>query len=273
MLYNSIGTITLSSVGVVILLIWLGTLRFPLLLVRDFINDLIRSRKFLVLLLSVICILLVNKYELNFEESINYNVDFTPWIHGLEGHFVQSIQHIFSNPYITQITVFFYIIVFQSLLIGSIGVYIIDRNKVFVYATCFAIITNYAVAIPFYVLFPVNEVWSYPPAGVSFLMLDVFPRFEQEYRPLSGLNNCFPSLHTSISVTIMLLAARSGNIRWRIITTISSIIILFSIFYLGIHWLTDMLAGTMLGVFASSSGIYMAKRTIRKEGSSLASSL
>ncbi|MGF7045924.1 membrane-associated phospholipid phosphatase [Paenibacillus sp. DS2015] len=272
MLYNSIGTISLASTGAVIILILLGTLRFPLLPVRNFIMDLIRSRKFIILLICVICILILNKYELKFEESLDYNVDFTPWIYGIEGHFVQSVQHIFNNPYVTQITVFFYIIVFQSLLIASIAVYIIDRNKVLVYATCFAIITNYAIAIPFYILFPVNEVWSYSPSGVSFLMLDVFPKFEQEYRPLSGLNNCFPSLHTSISVTIMFLAARSGNIRWRVITGISCLIILFSIFYLGIHWLTDMIAGTMLGLFASSFGIYMAKRTIQKERTSLQSS-
>ena len=131
------------------------------------------------------------------------------------------------------------------------------------YATCYAIIINYAVAIPFYLYLPVNEVWSYAPAGVRFVMLDIFPKFEQEYRPLSGLNNCFPSLHTSISVTMALLAFRSGNRLWMIITSIAAILIVFGIFYLGIHWLTDMFGGVLLAVLASSLGIQLSRMTLR----------
>ncbi|MFD2880164.1 phosphatase PAP2 family protein [Paenibacillus rhizoplanae] len=115
----------------------------------------------------------------------------------------------------------------QAVLAASLGIYLLDNNRVILYATCYTIILTYAIAIPFYLYFPVNEVWSYAPAGVRFIMLDAFPKFEQEYRPLSGLNNCFPSLHTAISVSMALLAYRSGNRRWMVISTISAVIIVF----------------------------------------------
>ncbi|WP_237391869.1 phosphatase PAP2 family protein [Paenibacillus dendrobii] len=270
MLFQSMQSISIASTVVVILLIWLGTLRNPFKAAYLFIRELLTSRKFLLLFFIMVCILLANKYELKIENSFDYHKDFTPWVYSLEGHFVKNLQDFFHSSYITPVSVFFYVIVFQSLLIASVGVYISDQNKVFVIATCFAIIINYAVAIPFYLFFPVNEVWSYPPSGVSFLMLDIFPKFEEEYRPLSGLNNCFPSLHTSISVTMMVLGLRSGNRRFGIMTTISAIIIIFSIFYLGIHWLTDMVAGTILGLLASNLGILFAKMSLRgKEGAML----
>lgn len=270
MLYQSMQGISIASAITVVLLIWLGTLRNPFKAAYLFIKELLTSRKFLLLFFIMVCILLANKYELNIEESMNYHKDFTPWVFSMEGHFVKHLQDFFHSSYITPISVFFYVVVFQSLLIASVGVYISDQNKVFVIATCFAIIMNYAIAIPFYLFFPVNEVWSYPPSGVSFLMLDVFPNFEQEYRPLSGLNNCFPSLHTSISVTMMVLGLRSGNRRFGIITTISAVVIIFSIFYLGIHWLTDMIAGTILGLLASNLGILFAKKSLKgKDGAML----
>lgn len=149
------------------------------------------------------------------------------------------------------------------MLAASLGIYLLDKNRVILYATCYTIILTYAIAIPFYLYFPVNEVWSYAPAGVRFIMLDVFPKFEQEYRPLSGLNNCFPSLHTAISVSMALLAYRSGNRRWMVISTISAVIIVFGIFYLGIHWLTDMIGGTLLAVLSTAIAVPLAKLTLR----------
>ncbi|ETT67294.1 MULTISPECIES: phosphatase PAP2 family protein [Paenibacillus] len=269
MFYQSMNHIVLYTVALVVILVWIGAKRNPLMALVEIGKEMLRSYKFLLLIAGMFGVLAINKYELQIEQKMHLTSDYTPFIFGLEGHFVQAVQDIFYSPWLTPIIVFFYIFMLQSVLAASLGVYLLDKNRVMLYATCYAIIINYALAIPFYLYFPVNEVWSYLPAGVKFTMLDVFPKFEQEYRPLSGLNNCFPSLHTSISVTMALLAFRSGNRRWMVITSISAVVIVFGIFYLGIHWLTDMIGGTLLAVLASTVGVQLAKLTLRGREESL----
>ncbi|ASA26473.1 inositol phosphorylceramide synthase [Paenibacillus donghaensis] len=261
--------VVLYTVVLVILLIWLGARRNPLMALVDTGRELLSSYKFLLLFAGMFGVLALNKYELNMEREMNLSSDYTSFIYGLEGHFVQKLQELFYAPWLTPIIVFFYIFMLQAVLAASLGVYALGKNRVMLYATCYAIIINYAIAIPFYLYFPVDEVWSYAPAGVKFVMLEVFPRFEEEYRPLSGLNNCFPSLHTSISVTMALLAIRSGNRRWMVITGITAAIIVFGIFYLGIHWLTDMIGGSLLAVLATSLGVQLARLTLRTKENSV----
>lgn len=262
MLYQSMNTIALFTALNIIVLIWLGTLRNPLKALYVLVRELVTTPRFLILFVSMAGILLLNKFEQQIEQDYFRNqTDFTPMIFQWEGSFVRHLQDFFYSPWITPVLAYFYLLVFQALIIGSLGVYLIQQNKALVYATCYAILINYAIAIPFYLLFPVNEVWSYPPAGVTFHMLDVFPDFETIYRPLSGLDNCFPSLHTSLSMTMALLSFRSGNKRWMIITGVSAALIIFSIFYLGIHWASDMFAGLILSFLASALGLYLGRLT------------
>lgn len=263
MFYQSMNHIVLYTVVIVIVLIWIGARRNPLMAVVEAGKEILHSYKFLLLFAGMFGVLALNKYELQIEDKMHLTSDYTSFVFRIEGHFVQSFQQFFHSPWLTPIIVFFYIFMLQAVLAASLGVYLMDKNRVMLYATCYAVIINYAIAIPFYLYFPVNEVWSYVPAGVKFTMLEVFPNFEQEYRPLSGLNNCFPSLHTAISVTMALLAFRSGNRRWMVITSISAAVIIFGIFYLGIHWLTDMLGGTLLAILASTLGVQLSKLTLK----------
>ena len=211
MFYQSMNHIVLYTVIIVIILIWFGSRRNPLMALGEIGRELLRSYKFSLLVAGMFGVLILNKYELRIEQNMHLTSDYTAFIFGVEGYFVQAFQQFFHSSWLTPIIVFFYIFMLQGTLAASLGVYLLDKNRVMLYATCYAVIINYALAIPFYLYLPVNEVWSYAPAGVTFHMLDVFPNFEQEYRPLSGLNNCFPSLHTSISITMALLAFRSGN--------------------------------------------------------------
>ncbi|MNN98075.1 undecaprenyl pyrophosphate phosphatase [compost metagenome] len=54
------------------------------------------------------------------------------------------------------------------------------------------------------------------------------------------------------------------------VTTVSAVTIVFGIFYLGIHWLTDMIGGTLLAVLSTTTAVQLAKLTLRSGEESLA---
>ncbi|WP_223069201.1 phosphatase PAP2 family protein [Paenibacillus caui] len=263
MLYQSMYLVSLLTVLITIVLIFAGTGRNPFSAAYAFISELVRSWKFLLLFIAMTGALLVNKYELKLEHKLHGTADFTPYFFELEGHFVRNFQQLFHHLWVTEISAFLYVIVLQSLLAASIGIYAGQGNRVFLFATCLTVILNYAIAIPFYLFFPIGEVWSYAPSGAAFYMLEAFPHFEEVYRPLSGLDNCFPSLHTSISVSMAILAVRSGNRRWAAIACVLAVAIIFTIFYMGIHWLADMLGGLALSAFATTVAVRWASRAAR----------
>jgi membrane-associated phospholipid phosphatase len=230
----------------------------PFLAAGSFVQEFFTSRKFLLHFAAMICILFFNKLEMSLEKKINYHADFTGSIFKIEGNFVASIQHFFHNDMLTYATSFFYVVVFPAVIIASIGIYTYQKNYKLLYAICYALMFNYMIAIPFYLFFPVNEVWYFHPS-VELLIKDVFPTFESDYRPLSGLDNCFPSLHTSISVSMAVIAVRSQSAFWKVFVPCSAAFIIFAIFYLGIHWLSDMCAGLVLGVVAARLGLRISE--------------
>jgi len=245
------------------ILIGFGTGCNPFVAIAQFIKQLMSSKRYFLHVGAVIIILFFNKVELRIEEQLLTTTDFTALFHSFEGNIVHSIQQLFQHRWLTPLLAFMYVVVFQALMLASLAVYLLNsqRNRLF-YATCYAIMLNYCIAIPFFLFFPVHEVWSYQDSGVRFLMLDVFPAFETEYRLLSGLDNCFPSLHTSMSVTLAILACYSSNRRWAYIVCGCSTVILFSIFYLGIHWISDMIGGILLGLLASVTALRLSELTL-----------
>lgn len=253
-------------IAITVFFILLFTLRRnPIAIAGTFVQELFSSSKYIFHLAAMLCILFFNKIQLYIEKHIKNPDDFTPSIYNFEGDIVAWIQHTFHNDILTSLLTFFYVVVFPSLLVASLFIYTHSKDKTLFYALCYAMMINYVVAIPFYFFFPVNEVWFFHPR-VDLLILDVFPSFEQEYRPLSGLNNCFPSLHTSISVTLALIAIRSNHVFWHRFVPICAGIIIFSIFYLGIHWLTDMTGGVILGIIASQVGLRVSEGSRAYEG-------
>jgi membrane-associated phospholipid phosphatase len=253
-LFQSMSSVTISSIFTVAFLIALGTGRQPFAAAWSFLKSLVVSRRYLLFFVSVLAIMVLNKNELKIEAWLNVPYDLTPIFSGWEGTWPVWLQTTFHSDILTAICAFFYLVVFQSIMIASLAIYTHQQNMRLYYAFCIALLLNYFMAVPFYLFVPVNEVW-FVHSQVKFLMLDVFPTFEQDYRSLSGINNCFPSLHTSISVTMALLASRSGIRRWSIFAWINACIIIFSIFYLGIHWFTDMIAGVALALLAVTVGL------------------
>jgi membrane-associated phospholipid phosphatase len=258
--FESMTNATVYIVITIFIFLFFSTRRNPFAAAGSFVQEIFTNGKFMFHMVAVIAILFMNKFELAIEKNMNYRADFTGSIFAIEGNFVAAIQQFFHNDTLTYATSFFYVVVFPSVMIASIGIYTFQKNYKLFYATCYAIMINYILAMPFYLFFPINEVWAFHP-NVSLLITDVFPTFESEYRPLSGLNNCFPSLHTSISVTMAVLAAKSNSVFWKRFATLSCGVIIFAIFYLGIHWLTDMAGGVILGVTAARLGLRISENS------------
>ncbi|MCY9661074.1 phosphatase PAP2 family protein [Paenibacillus chondroitinus] len=256
--FQSMTHATVYIVITVIVFLIAATRKNPFVIAGSFVQEIFTSRKYLIHFAALITILFFNKLEMWVEKRIDYKADFTKSIYSIEGNFVSAIQHFFHNDILTVISSYFYVVIFPSVMIASIALYTFQKNHKLFYAICYALMFNYMIAIPFYLFFPVNEVWSFHP-NVKLLILDVFPTFEQDYRPLSGLDNCFPSLHTSISVSMAVIAVKSRNTFWKIFVPISSAFIIFTIFYLGIHWLSDMCAGVVLGVVAARLGLRISE--------------
>ncbi|XID93632.1 phosphatase PAP2 family protein [Paenibacillaceae bacterium WGS1546] len=252
--FGSMSAVAYSTVIAVLALIALGTGKQPFAAGYAFVKSVIVSRKYMLFLLAVLAILLLNKYELKMEEWLNISYDLTPALTGWEGAWPAWLQSRLQSDVLTAICAIFYLVLFQSAMIASVGIYTYRQNMRLYYALCVAILVNYLAAVPFYLFVPVNEVWYVVPE-VRFLMLDAYPSFEEEYRALSGLNNCFPSLHTSLSVTLAILASRSGIRRWAVFNWINASVIIFSIFYLGIHWFSDMVAGVALAALSAYVGL------------------
>jgi membrane-associated phospholipid phosphatase len=238
--------------------IWITTRKIPFFAAGSFVQEVFTSRKFAFHFLGLAAILFINKLEQWAAGKMHFKNDFTPYIYSLEGNFVSWFQHLFMSDTVSTITIFIYVLIFPTLMITSVFVYTYQKNYKMFYTVCYAIIINYLIAIPFYLFFSVSEVWFVRP-DVQALMMHAFPTFETDYRPTSGLMNCFPSLHTSISVSMAFLAIKYKNVFWSRFTIISCIGIIFSIFYLGIHWLTDMTGGLVLGVAAARLGIRISE--------------
>ena len=197
-------------------------------------------------------ILLLNKLELKFEHHFIHIGDYSHIFQRYEDQLLANFQNFFRNEWLTEITTFFYIIVFVTLIATSFVLYFIKEDKHLFFTFIYAIGLNYLIAIPFYLFLPINEVW-YVHSQVNFLIPDVYPGFETQYRNVSGLDNCFPSLHNSISLTLLFLSYKSNNTPFKWFMTGSVLIIMFSTIYLGIHWLTDMAAGVILAITAFTS--------------------
>jgi len=112
-----------------------------------------------------------------------------------------------------------------------------------------AVAADYAISLPFFLFFPVPERWAYPESG-AILLSDLWaPELIEVFRPISGLDNCFPSFHVSLTVVTVVLAFLY-RLRYRWSALWIGLLITLSTSVLGIHWLTDIVAGLATGILA-----------------------
>jgi membrane-associated phospholipid phosphatase len=152
---------------------------------------------------------------------------------------------------------FAYVFLLPALLAGMM-VALLRREDLREYRVLvLGIVMNYTLSLGFFVLFPVPERWTHPDSG-GMLLSDQWPaRLIQMLRPISGMDNCFPSSHTSITVLIVLIGYMC-RVRLRHTALALGAAIIVSTFVLGIHWIPDIIAGVAVGFLSLGTARYLS---------------
>ena len=191
--------------------------------------------------------------------------DYTADVHGLEGGVVAHLQQALACPPLTWFLGFVYVIVFPCLVLAMLFVLDRLRKRRALAMVLIGYLLNYLTALPFFLWFPVRETFHYykydlGSQGVRLMLDDIHPVVMQAYRAMSGLDNCFPSFHTSLGVTMALVAWHTGRVRFALLMTFLGVANALSTLYLGIHWLSDVVAGTGVGLLAYGLACVLSRR-------------
>jgi serine/threonine protein kinase/membrane-associated phospholipid phosphatase len=186
------------------------------------------------------------------ESTVDLGFDVATALHQIERYF-QFVNHDLTNPvavYGYSVSYFFLLPVL-ALMVAAFS----WRKSVRAYrGFVLGITAAYAISLPFFLLFPVIERWAFPDSG-AIMLSDLWTSgLIEAIRPISALDNSFPSFHTSSSIVISLTCfAYSLPLRW--MTLFLSWTIILATIALGIHWVPDLIAGLAVGVLAVVLGV------------------
>ena len=180
----------------------------------------------------------------------------TDWVHALEGEPTYWIQQTFENSVLTSILNFHYLFIYLFLIYVTTVYFAYSGERDMTDKVTLNYLLIYAIAVPYYLFFNVEVTSSWIPGMKSLLYHDgLYTAFYVSHDPL---DNAVPSLHVAIPFGILLLNwmhCRERGIRirdwphWRyhVFIFANTILFIFSILYLGIHWIIDVPLGMIVG--------------------------
>jgi membrane-associated phospholipid phosphatase len=192
---------------------------------------------------------------------IGWNI--TGRIYAIEGESVALLQS-FATPALTTYFSFVYLYGYAFLLVFPFIAYLAMEETGPLKQLSLAYAFNYAVGLVLYVAFIAYGPRNFMPELVEPLLYTAYPQSQLLTRQVNANTNVFPSLHSSLAITVALLAWRTRDTyrRWYPIAVILSGSIVTATMYLGIHWLIDVVAG---GVLAAASVHLARHRSDEKE--------
>lgn len=250
-LFSSPALIYTASALSLLLLLGVSTGQSPFRSLRSALSAMRRDARAWQMLLALGAVLATNALQLRWETAYGPPgaIDYTAAVARLGTGLIYALQRL-EWPPVTHLLTYVYVILFPLLGVCALILFLASQNWSAMRRLVIAFLVNYLVAIPFYLFVPVREAWA-ADKSIRFLIPTVYPAFEVDYRPLSGLDNCFPSLHTSLALTFALVAWRSGNRRLAIALTTGAALVMLSTLYLGVHWVVDLVGGALLAAVAT----------------------
>ena len=202
---------------------------------------------------------------------------FTHYVHGLEGGFTLWVQETFRNEVLSGVLSFHYLFVYLFLIWFSPMYYILCRDEVMADKAVLNYFIAYVLAVPLYLFFNVEVTSSFLPGMDALLYHRSWNLFF--FTEADPLDNGFPSLH--IGIPLGLLAINRLHVRdlgiemreWRhrefdLFVAANVPIYLFSIQYLGIHWISDVVPGAILAIICAlfAHSMQPKLRSLRENG-------
>lgn len=205
------------------------------------------TRKQIAILLAVLLTSALGRGGLQVISEV-YGWRATGTIFAIEGTFVAWVQGTLLSPiatvYFSWIYIYAYVflLVFPFLAYGALSTPRTLKRLIVAYAL------NYAVGLVVYTM-----VFAHGPRNVDVVASLLFtynPGFQELAAQVNENANVFPSLHTSLSMTVATFAylTREEYPVWTVLSAWIAASVMLATMYLGIHWLIDVLGGIVLAL-------------------------
>ena len=177
-----------------------------------------------------------------------FGLQATALIYGLEGGFVAWVQATFASPALTAYFSWVYVYGYAFLLSFPVIAYLALPRTVTLRRVLVAYALNYGIGLALYTAVFAHGPRNVMPEMVTPLLFTNQPDVILLASEVNEASNVFPSLHTSLSVTVGTFAVltREEYPRWTPVAVPLSLSVVVATMYLGIHWLTDVVAGFAL---------------------------
>ena len=180
----------------------------------------------------------------------------TELVYAIEGDFTKWIQDAFRNDLLTEILNFHYLFIYLFLIYVTTVYFAFTGDRDMTDKVALNYLLIYALAVPYYLFFNVEVTSSWIPNMDALLYHDGW--YSSFYALHDPMDNAVPSLHVAIPFGILYLNylhVKEKGMKmseWRhwpyhLFVAINTLLFIFTILYLGIHWFVDIPLGIIIG--------------------------